>query len=716
MIKTAIQNQRPQRHPHFFRKPLALAVSLLFLGTTPAVAHADPGVTDLDMNSLYFLSSAYGVNAAGDVAVGYFMTSLMGGISHAFRWTQATGMIDLGTLSTGNAGRSVAYGVSAAGDVVVGWSDINAGGRHAFRWTQATGMIDLGTMAANKTDGSSTAWGVNADGNVVVGEAQLGVYSSRAFRWTLNSGSATQGTMTDLGTLRTTNDNLFSVAYGVNKAGDVVVGKSNTDSGYDHAFRWTLNTGSATQGTMTDLGTLKSGNAGESFAQGVNAAGDVVVGQSQTDSGNTHAVRWTFNDGSAAPATKTDLGTLKSGNAGNSYAWGVNAAGDVVVGSAIADSGDRAFRWTAATGMQSIEDWLTANGVTVNPSAPKTSSAYGVNAAGDVVVGRLINSHAFIATTKSSTTKGLLDLVENHKSLAGSSGTPARAMQDASLVMHGAHSSPMRGLLTAGKQSLWVAGDWGRSDNQGNDGHLGAGEVGYARGINDQVMVKFALGRTYSRQDTLFGGNTKVDGTYIMPELIAKLSGTPLYATVSGYYNWSETDVTRGYDNAGNREYGRGSADLSTAALRARLDWLDALKAGNTSVTPYTSVTYIRTKVDAYRETGGAFPANWNSRTEDSTEARLGLDVVHHLDDKLDLLGRLEGVHRFNDTGATASGDVAGLYGFSLPGQHYKRDWLRAAVGVEGRIGGGMGSLMLNGSTQGNATEYWLAASYRMDF
>lgn len=229
-------------------------------------------------------------------------------------------------------------------------------------------------------------------------------------------------------------------------------------------------------------------------------------------------------------------------------------------------------------------------------------------------------------------------------------------------------------------------------------------------------MVKFAIGRTYSKQDTLFGSNTKVDGAYVLPEFIAKLPGTMLHATVSGYYNWGETDVTRGYDNAGQREYGRGSTNLSTAALRARLDWLDAVKAGNTSITPYTSLTYTSTKMDAYRETGGAFPANWNSRTEDSTEARLGLDAVYRLDDKLNLLGRLEGVHRFNDTGATASGDVAGLYGFSLPGQNYRRDWLRAAVGIEGRVGGGTGSLMLNGSTQSSATTYWLAASYRIDF
>ena len=662
MKKTACPKKRLQRHPKFLLKPLTLTISLLFLGTAPTAVHADAGVTDLGwlgpIDYPYAYSSAYGVNSAGDVVVGFSIPVGSSG-THAFRWTQTTGMTDLGTLQANNTGNSVAYDVNAAGNVVVGDTFYSGASAHAFRWTQASGMSDLGTLANDKTTGQSFAYGVNAAGDVVVGEAYNGT------------------------------------------AG--------------HAFRWTLNAGSSTQGTMTDLGTLAAGNGGSSIARDVNAAGDVVVGQAYNGTAQ-HAFRWTQASG------MSDLGTLASDKTtGASVAYGVNAAGDVVVGQAYNGTTNQAFRWTSANGMQSIEAWLTANGVTVNAAAPKTSIAYGVNAAGDVVVGKLANNHAFIATTKGSTTesqttKGLLDLVENQKSLAGASGTPSHAIQDASLVMHGAHGSPMRGLLTAGKQDFWLAGDWGQRENQGNAGNLGAGEIGYARGVGDQVMVKLALGRTYSKQDTVFGGNTRVDGTYIMPEIIAKLSGTPLYATFSAYYNWSDTEVTRGYDNAGTREYGRGSADVNTAAVRARLDWLDAITAGKTSFTPYASVTDTRSRVGAYRETGGAFPASWNSRTEHSTESRLGLDAVHRVGDQLNVLGRLEGVHQFNNTGAAASGDVAGLYGFSLPGQTYKRDWLRAAIGFEGKMGAGTGTLMLNASTQSDATTYWVAASYRMAF
>lgn len=710
-MKTAIQHKRLQRHPQFLLKPLTLAISLLFFGAAHTAAHADGGITDLGTlrSGNTYDSTAYGVNAAGDMVIGEAAVATGG--RHAFLWTQAGGMLDLGTM-TGDktSGGSIAYGINPAGDVIVGDADTDLYSNRAFRWTPTTGMIDLGTLRADNAL-HSTARGVNAVGDVVVGESFTDSGTVHAFRWTLNADSSTQGTMTDLGTLAANKTDGESRAYGVNGTGGIVVGVADTSVTIfgipvRHAFLWT-------QDVMTDLGTLATNKSdGSSYAFGVNAEGNVVIGTAATDSGSSHAFRWTPDVGSTTQGTMLDLGTLTADQSnGESFARGVNAAGDVIVGqsSCDCDNGRQAFRWTSDNGMQSIEDWLTDNGVTVNASAPKTEAAYGVNDAGDVVVGKLDNDHAFIATPK-----GMLDQVENNKSLAGSSGTPEYAIQDASLVMHGAHGSPMRGLLTGGNRGFWTAGDWGRGD--GDDGHLGAGEVGYAHGVNDQVMVKFALGRSYSKQDTVLGGNTEVDGRYVMPEIIAKLADTSLYASVSGYYNWGDADITRGYDNAGTREYGRGSADTRTSSVRVRLDWLEAIKYGNTSFTPYTSLTHTQTRVDAYRETGGAFPANWNARKERSTEARLGLDAVHRLDDQLNLLGRLEGVHRFNDTGATASGDVAGLYGFSLPGQRYKRDGLRAAVGVEGKIGKGTGSLMINGSTQSDSSRYWIAASYRMDF
>jgi probable HAF family extracellular repeat protein len=91
-------------------------------------------------------SPAFAVNANGQV---------VGTSGHAFSWTQAGGMVDLGTLG----GASTAIDVNANGQVV-GYSD--KGEPHAFSWTQAGGMVDLGILNAR-----STASAVNDRGQVV---------------------------------------------------------------------------------------------------------------------------------------------------------------------------------------------------------------------------------------------------------------------------------------------------------------------------------------------------------------------------------------------------------------------------------------------------------------------------------------------------------------------------------------------------------------------
>ncbi len=82
---------------------------------------------------------------------------------HAFRWTAAEGMSDLGLLP--GATLSEAFAVSADGTVVVGISG-STGSYRAFRWTDAGGMQDLGRLAS---DSVSYATGANSDGSVIVG-------------------------------------------------------------------------------------------------------------------------------------------------------------------------------------------------------------------------------------------------------------------------------------------------------------------------------------------------------------------------------------------------------------------------------------------------------------------------------------------------------------------------------------------------------------------
>jgi len=71
--------------------------------------------------------------------------------------------------------------------------------------------------------------------------------------------------------------------------------------------------------------------------------------------------------------TMVSLGVLNGGSI--SSAAGVSADGAVVVGYATdgaAGNAQRAFRWTRAGGMQTVEAWLAAAGV---PTALSTSTA-----------------------------------------------------------------------------------------------------------------------------------------------------------------------------------------------------------------------------------------------------------------------------------------------------------------------------------------------------
>ena len=123
------------------------------------------------------------------------------GAWHAVSWTQAGGMVDLGTLG-GTTSRAVAVN---DGGQVVGWAETAAGQTHAFSWTEGDGMIDLGELGFGQGSG---AVGLN-DRSIVdlrfppvlhfnpgqVAGTSHGGTMSHAFSWTENSG------MVDLGTL-----------------------------------------------------------------------------------------------------------------------------------------------------------------------------------------------------------------------------------------------------------------------------------------------------------------------------------------------------------------------------------------------------------------------------------------------------------------------------------------------------------------------------------
>jgi len=679
------------KYPAIFSQKL-LSATILSVLSTSAWATSALSIPAAQTHNLFslgdlaggvFFSYARAVNSDGSVVVGY-SNSTNG--NEAFRWTEADGMVGLGDLDGGSY-YSYAHGVNSDGSVVVGYSG-SANGPEAFRWTGADGIVGLGDL-----DGGSyysMANGVNSDGSVVVGYSGS-ANGPEAFRWTEADG------MVGLGDLD--GGSFFSYAHGVNSDGSVVVGYSGSANG-NEAFRWTE------AGGMVGLGDLAGGSI-YSEATDVNSDGSVVVGYSGSANG-TEAFRWTEADGMLG------LGDLAGGSF-FSYAHGVNSDGSVVVGDSVSANGTEAFRWTQASGMVSVLDWLRAGGVAVDENI-SLSNAHAVSDDGNTVVGKGDfgngGSEAFVARLG-----GLITIEELSSSLNSNGLAVSAALRAGNTVIHGAHSRPLARRVAPGLKTVWIAGDWGRDTHGSNDGEIGLAEIGIGHNLG-RVQMNIALGKTWANHNLLEHGEIDSDGQYVMLEGIMPITAVKgLYAVIGGFYQQGEADIQRGYLNAGNYDASSASPDVSTFSLRARLEWENALAFQATHISPYIDATYARTRMDGYTETGGGFPAQFDSRQDETAELRLGANAALDLSFiPATLISNLEAAHRFNDNGAGSTGQVIGLSSFDLNGQQFDQSWLKAGVGLEGKVAGGKAYIMLNGTTEGEVASAWLAVSYQQVF
>lgn len=169
-------------------------------------------------------SMAVAVNSQGTI-VG---RSYVAGMDiHGFVYTDARGMVDLGTHPGANW--SVAEDINDAG-LIVGTATIEPGmttASNACIWRGGQ-IIDLGNLGGGRAP-QSAAHGVN-NSNVVVGETTVvGSLAYHAFRWTEAEG------MVDLGTLV---DGASSFANDINAAGDIV-GYHRLPNQVNHASLYT---------------------------------------------------------------------------------------------------------------------------------------------------------------------------------------------------------------------------------------------------------------------------------------------------------------------------------------------------------------------------------------------------------------------------------------------------------------------------------------------
>lgn len=601
-------------------------------------------------------SYARDVSADGSVIVGQ---SYLSGNStgHAFRSTEAGGMVSLGTLG---GSWSQAYAVSDDGSVIVGESTLTGmGNYHAFRWTQSGGMVDLGTLGGDY----SYARDLSADGSVVVGQSYLAGNSGwRAFRWTQSGG------MADLGSL----GGDYSYATSVSADGSVVVGQSNlAGNSNNHAFRWTQADG------MEDLGTL---GGDYSYARRVSSDGTTIVGHAQTVGNATqHAFRWTQSGGMA------DLGTL-----GGDWAYGedVSADGSVVVGASRLSGEDgsyRAFRWTEEDGMV---DLGTLGGA--------YSEASAISDDGSTVVGRAQNAagenRSFIYRTRM---QDFTNMIASFGLLANDLEVATEYQRDTAswLIDRGCTMRDdqrfcigAEGLLTLTSANLSPVIDK-RKDAAAKIMvgvrlapalTLGAGAA--------IVDYRNAIGAIRPKDGYSFGGwlNYAPGG--------ASLKG--IKARVSAAIADQENRIERGVGLA-NVDVTPGQTDIKTTVVRGELGYgIDV--GSNAVITPLAGVTWQRSKMKAFDEAPGDFPASFAGQSFDTTYATAGVEfsIPASATGRFTLGGKVDFDLNSDTIGLVGTSQIPGMDAFAVPSSLKRHDVRpRVEAGYAQQVGPGVVSV-----------------------
>jgi len=183
----------------------------------------DPGrMVDLgSLGGAGTTSIGHDVNDEGAV-VGLAETST--GRPHAFLWTAADGMRDLGALG---AAPSIALGINNRREVV-------GGSGHAFLWTERAGIVDLGTLGGR----TSCANDIN-DLGCIVGVSQTDRTDARGLPVTRAFLRTPDGSMLDLGTLG--GEHSSAAAISEDDGGVVrIAGHSHDDAAAVRAVVWTV--------------------------------------------------------------------------------------------------------------------------------------------------------------------------------------------------------------------------------------------------------------------------------------------------------------------------------------------------------------------------------------------------------------------------------------------------------------------------------------------
>lgn len=673
----------------FLLKPKYLAALLAVAGGACAASDFNPLTIPTGIPAPY----PTGISGDGSVIVGGPEDNGSSTVGSAVRWTNSGANVELLVTPVGTVNSS-AKAISTDGSAIVGWVAANSAPSQALLWT--SGGFQILTDLAGTTGGSK-ALGVSSTGSFVVGVGNLSNVD-QAVRWRTSDNS-----VLGLGQLA---GGSGSRAAAVSSDGGIVIGTAFNASSSQRAFIWRESTS-----TMSELQML-AGAYNQSAANGISADGSIVAGRVWGSLGR--ATYWTTSDNVAH-----DMGTLAGDN--NSGATAISANGQVIVGHSSNSGGDyRAFRWTQATGMQSVGQWLAGAGVSV-PAGWKLLGATAVNQDGSVLVGdgtdASSNDVNWLARVGGYGSGLLTNIKAFNASLLESAGKSASAAAGvAGLALGGAHHRSLRDsglVVTRDGACAWATADVAR--HNASDTTMNLVEAGACKDIGN-TRIGLGVGQAWSNQGWDMGGSARFTGQYLIAEAASELGGG-FELSLLGYYGRFATDLKRNYRNGAATDTSKATPDATSTAVRLRADWKDALSLASTRFSPYAAYTWTDTRLDSYTETGGGFPAHFAATTQRSQDLRLGLAAKTPVASNTDLRAAVEAAHRFDESLSGSSGQVLGLWSFSVPGQKTTQNWSRLLLDLDHRLGkGSLLNLSLTAATSGGDASWGASLGYRAAF
>ena len=531
--------------------------------------------------------------------------------TRAFRWTAIGGIQDLGTIDNGTS--SHASATNFDGTVIVGNGKSGLTGfTEAFRWTEATGMQGLGQL--NGGNGSE-AMDVSDSGDVIAGRAKNGATNRyEAFRWTQTGG------MEGLGQL---NGGTYSGAHAISGDGMVITGGAdNGTTGNTEAFRWTETNG------MQGLGELNNGGFSTGYA--INSDGSVITGVAENGTtGYWEAFRWTESAGMQG------LGYLNGGTYSDARA--ISADGQIILG----DTDLGAFRWTEQTGMISIYDYLTQNGVSL--SGWDLSNANSISADGKIMLGAGYNPAGdylyWIANAKGITdTKEIAYSVNDMYNLS----LQTQYIAQSSLANQYFSSEYTCKNLRINQQQnycTFVSGSFVHDLDNNRYQHqskAGYGNVGIVTKLKNNTSAGISVNFGQGRHDLRLGGYHDSSSLGISAHIAyGKDTGLSLFAAGSAHS--VDIEAKRAYRNGNNINYTNGETKAKAYGALAHVGYQFNLTT-KTRLEPFTEVEWTKADLNSFIEKNtGAFPMIFSEQGSAETASRLGINMKYRLSDLFDI-------------------------------------------------------------------------------